>query len=152
MTDNSARTTDTEGRIDVKMNRRAVCAIFSPVEAIFRCLNQFDVFEEVVDELIPMVESAVGHHPQNKDVVLPLTQIQICVLLMLGRASLVTLRDYVEDVEQTLNESGVAHDTSQGLLKVLRLRSQVLDAFGELEDASETMLLVDELDEALSSD
>lgn len=143
---------DFDGRIDVKMNRRAVCAILSPVEAIFRCLNLFDVFEEVVDELIPMTESAVNHNPQSKDVVLPLTRVQISVLLMLGRASIVTLQDYVEDVEQTLNERGVAPDTSQGLLKVLRLRAQVLDAFDELEDASETMLLVDELDEALASD
>ena len=141
-----------EDRIDVKMSRRAVSAIFCPVEAIFRCLNQFDTFEEAVDEILPIVQSAVDHNPQNKDVVVPLTQLQISVMLMLGRASLVTLGDYVEDVEQTLNERGVAPDTSEGLLKVLKLRSQVLDAFGELEDASETMWLVDELDEALASD
>ena len=149
MTTNSAGIWDLDGRMEVKMSRNALKTILCPVSGIMHCLNSDDMFNEVLDEVIPMLER---HNPRSKDIVLSLNRIQIYVLHLLSRASLLTLWDYEDEMRQARKERGIDHIDSEGLLKVMELTSQVQDADSELMDAGETMLVVDQLDEALSND
>ena len=151
MTTGSPQMSDIDERIDVKVDRNALVAMFSPAEGIFRVLNQIDTLYDVIDEVTDMVESAVAHNPRSKDVVLPLTRNQIYVMMVLSRVSLAGFKQQVEDMRDALDYTG-RDGVTPGLSRVVRLMSRVGELLDELTDATEAMLIVEELDEALSSD